>query len=320
LKGNLSAKVLVIGSGNIAQGYDQPHTGDIRTHVKGYLHYKAFFDLDTIFDINEVLVKQVAKKWGIPNYTNKFEDLSSQHFDVISICTPDDTHEYYLDKVLSMVPRVVFLEKPINITYKKAQRIFSKCIKNGILIIVNYSRIFLHDFRQIAEDFHHDRLGKVLSATIRYHKGFNHNGSHLFNLIVFLLSPTLKSTYITNAIVDYKESDPSLSGIIELESFGNKFYLNFEAFDEAIISMIELDIITENNRIIYTESKGSHLRFFNKEIYFDGIVIKEYVLASTTTINYNYAILNALNEIKNYLDNGDSSVVRKYSQLSLRDH
>lgn len=313
----LRPKVLLIGAGNIAQGFDDLGTTSVKTHVKGYLYHGEFFNLDSVFDIDELLAEQVSKKWGIKNYTSKFSEIEGKYFDVISICTPDDTHEFYLEKALAMIPKVIFIEKPLGLSAEKARHIFSYCIEHKIFLLVNYSRIFLEEFKSLRDSFLAGTMGKVLSATIRYHKGFYHNCSHFFNLLVFLLGPKYLSSFSTNAIYDYSPTDPSISGTVVLEQSGYEFRLNFEAFDQSVLNMTEVDIMFENNRIIYVESRGSWLHKYKTESYFDGIELKEYVSESSRLINYNLAMTNAIGLIKDFLSHGDDQIIKNYALLSL---
>ena len=310
--------VLVIGVGNIAQGFDEPDSSLVKTHLKGYLFFKNYFEVTDIFDLNKSLVENVGLKWGISNCHYDFQKVANKKFNVISICTPDNTHDYYLDKAILMKPDVIFLEKPVGVDFSKAKIIFEYCLANNILLITNYSRMFLNDFNQLKTDLHSGILGKVLSINIKYHKGFYHNCSHFINLVAFLLQPEYVNSLVVNSFVDYSDQDPSISGIVRLRvGKGYEFLLNFEAFDHRIINMTEVDILTEEYRITYCESKGSWLRKFKKENYFDGIELKEYIEESVKIIDYNYAMINAIETIRKHLENKEKITISKYAKIIL---
>jgi hypothetical protein len=310
--------VLVIGVGNIAQGFDEPESSFVKTHLKGYLWFKKFFHVTDIFDLNKSLVENVGIKWGINNCHSVFQNIANKKFNVISICTPDNTHEYYLDKAILMKPDVIFLEKPIGIDFSKAKKIFDYCLVNNILLVTNYSRMFLNDFNQLKTEFQSGLLGKVLSIHIKYHKGFYHNCSHFINLVAFLLQPKYVNSIVVNSFIDYSDQDPSISGIARLSvGEGYEFLLNFEAFDYRILNMIEVDILTEEYRIVYSESKGSWLKKFKKVNFFDGIELKEYVVDSEKLINYNYAMINAIDTIRKFLEKKEKKTITKYANIIL---
>lgn len=314
----MALNVLVIGVGNIAQGFDEPDSSLVKTHLKGYLFFKNYFEVTDIFDLNKSLVEYVGLKWGISNCHYDFQKVANKKFNVISICTPDNTHEYYLDKAILMKPDVIFLEKPIGVDFAKAKKIFEYCLVNNILLVTNYSRMFLNDFNQLKTELQNGLLGKVLSINIKYHKGFYHNCSHFINLVAFLLQPEYVNSLVLNSFVDFSDQDPSISGIVRLRvGKGYEFLLNFEAFDHRVLNMTEVDILTEEYRITYYESKGSWLKKIKKEIYFDGIELKEYVEESVKIIDYNYAMINAIDTIRKYLENKKKITISKYANIIL---
>lgn len=310
-------KVLIIGVGNIAQGFDEPESPFVKTHIKGYLFFNNNFEVTDIFDSNNSLVESVGVKWRVANCRSDFEKVANKKFNVISICTPDNTHEYYLEKAILMKPDVIFLEKPLGVDFLKAKKIFDYCLANNILLLTNYSRMFLNDFNQLKTELQSGILGRVLSINVKYHKGFYHNCSHFINLIVFLLQPEYVNSLVVNSFIDYSDEDPSISGIVRLSVGGDQFLLNFEAFDHNVLNMTEVDILTEENRIVYTESKGSWLKKSRKVNYFDGIELKEYVEESVKVIDYNYAMINAIDLIRMHLENKEKETILKYANIIL---
>jgi predicted dehydrogenase len=293
-------KVLIIGAGNIAQGFDDIYNDLIRTHIKGYRNFDDFFHVDTFFDTNEAKCESAALKWSVPNWVSNFSELKMNYYDVISICTPDDTHGNYLSKVIEMNPKVIFLEKPIGLPYKKADEIFELCEKKDILLLVNYSRLYLSEFQVIKQRIKDGEFGKILSISLKYHKGFYHNASHLINLLIYLIDPNFERAGITSVIKDYTVEDPSYSAFVNLTKDNQTISLTIEAFDASIINILELDIIAENGRVIYTESKGASVNEYTKIKYFDGMELKEYIHKGDYRIDYSHAMVNAIGSIKDY--------------------
>ncbi len=300
IKGRM--KVLIIGAGNIAQGFDDVDNELVRTHIKGYRNFEEFFYVDTFFDTNGAKCESAALKWSVPNWVSDFSELKMNYYDVISICTPDDTHGYYLEQAVQMSPKVIFLEKPIGLSYQEADDLFNLCEKSGILLMVNYSRLYLPEFQVIKQRIKEGEFGKILSISLKYHKGFYHNASHLLNLLIYLIDPNFEWAGITGVINDYTKDDPSYSAYVNFSKDDQKVSLIIEAFDASIINMLELDIIAENGRIIYTESKGACVNEYKKISYFDGMELKEYIHICEYRIDYSQAMINAIGSIKDYFN------------------
>ncbi len=314
----MKASVLVIGAGNIAQAYDSPEGPEVRTHIKGYQYYGDYFSIDTIFDIDFEKAGNVAKSWKIPHYYSDFSLVEHIEYDVISICTPDITHEFYLDAALKMRPKVIFIEKPLNITSDKAIEVQKYCLEFKILLLVNYSRVYIPEFIGLKERVQNGKFGKILSIGLKYHRGFLHNCSHLINLIVFLFDPVIKRTFITNSISDYHPDDTSLSALVYCEKHNNKFVMTIEAYDSSIVNMTEVDIIGEKMRVRYIESKGSLVNEAGKYSYMDGIELQEFVADNDYRIDYNYAMKNAINLIKTFLNKPSEKLINEQFNLQIK--
>lgn len=314
----MKASVLVIGAGNIAQAYDSIQGPEVRTHIKGYQYHADCFLIQTLFDIDFEKVRNVAKKWTIPHYCSDFSTIEHLKYDVISICSPDKTHEYYLDAALKMRPKVIFIEKPLNITAEKAKEVHKYCLDSEILLLVNYSRVYIPEFIELKERGENNDFGKIISIGLKYHGGFLHNCSHLINLIVFLFNPAITRIFITNSLIDYNPDDPSLSAIVYCEKSDNKFTLTIEAYNSAIINMTEVDIIGEKLRITYVESKGSLISEAGKYSYRDGIDLQEFVADNEYRIDYNYAMKNAIGLIKTFLEKPSSLLINEQFNLQIK--
>lgn len=314
----MKAKVLVIGAGNIAQAYDTLDGPEIRTHIKGYKQNPAVFEIHTLFDIDQTKAENVAKKWGISNHSSDFEHLQQETFDVISICSPDSTHEFYLDAALQMRPSVIFIEKPLNITSQKAESLLKYCLDQQILVLVNYSRVYIPEFRAMREKIRSSDFGKILSAGIKYHGGFLHNCSHLINLIVFLFEPVIRKCILIEEIIDYSSRDPSISAIIQCKALESDFTLTINAYDANVLNMTEVDIISEQHRICYFESKGSMVNQSTKHSYVDGIPLQEFISERDYKIDYNYAMINAIDMISNFLVNPSFKTISEQLKLQIK--
>lgn len=295
--------VLIIGAGNIAQGFDEPETStSIRTHIKGYQFYHDVFDVKAFCDPNEDTLRKVTEKWGLKDSYTSIDAIEDFSFDIVSICTPDHTHASVLKQVIDKAPKVIFLEKPVGMNYEEAKQVFQDCQEKGILLLINYSRLFIPAFTDILK-YLSESNNQLLSVDIRYHKGFNHNCSHFINLIVFLIQAEVEKIIITDSIIDYSENDPTISAILFMRTKeGQPFKMNIQGVDQQLLNLTEIDIISSCRRIIYKESKGSHIHFYTRAKYYDGMVLREFIEDKYLNVDYNEAFINSMGLISNYLN------------------
>src|SRR3989338_1054198 len=134
----------IIGAGEIAGGFDRPYGAHVLTHVKA-LKKSESVDIERISIVEPDNKRRnlFCKKWGISKgYVNTDQLLETEMPDVISICTPPESHKEIIGKVCEAGVKVILCEKPLASSYNDALSIVELCRKNGVNLIVNYLRRF----------------------------------------------------------------------------------------------------------------------------------------------------------------------------------
>ena len=76
-------RAAVVGSGFVAQ----------KRHIPSFLRLKREVSLCALCDLNQGLVTEVAKRFGVKHvYSNLSEMLSKEDLDIVDICTPPQAH------------------------------------------------------------------------------------------------------------------------------------------------------------------------------------------------------------------------------------
>jgi predicted dehydrogenase len=241
---NQKFETVIIGAGAVAGGYDNPESSEVVTHAHGYVAHpktnlKGFFDVDFSRAID------AAKKWGTEAFDNFEKMMESVKPDIVSICSPDETHFEMLKKVLKYKPKIVISEKPLTLDLDETKDILKQYEDARISILVNYRRRFDETVQQIKEKLERGEFGKVLSASAIYGKGLLHSGSHMIDLSRYLFGE-IESVQALFQRIDYKESDPTISGFLKFEKCPA---LHLIVGDEKSYSIFELDIFCEKGRI-----------------------------------------------------------------------
>lgn len=243
----------IIGCGKIAGSYDTPEGNLIRTHAKAYVNNKNC-KIVGVTDVNEVIARNFAKIWKI---SNVFKDakslLDSEKVDLISICTPTETHKTFFDLACENKVRTIWLEKPAALSCSDVEHMLKVAKEKNIQVWVNYFRRFDVGFIKIKNEL--SNIGTIENVRAIYTKGLRHNGSHMIDLLHWYFGD-LKEVKIEKVLND-KEYPAVSAKIIMNHAQINLVALNYQNFE-----MFELDIIGSKGRIRVIDG-GQEIIFYN---------------------------------------------------------
>ena len=95
--------------------------------------------------------------------------LTDADIDLVSICSPSDTHFEYAQKCL-LADKHVLIEKPMTATADQAQELFTLAKKQGKYLFVFQNRRFDSDFMTIKKVVEQGILGELLNFEIHYNR------------------------------------------------------------------------------------------------------------------------------------------------------
>lgn len=237
-------QAVIIGAGRIGAGSDSPRSKEILTHAHAYIKHPRV-NLSGFFDINKKAADGAAKKWGTRAYRDFNKMMTAIKPDIVSICTPDQSHYNILLKVAKYKPRLVICEKPVTTSSADTQKIIKLFQKINIPVSTNYFRRFDKAIQKIQQEIAAGKYGNVLCASGIYTKGTLHNGSHMIDLARYLFGEA-KKIEAKHAVVDFSNQDKTVGGFLEFEKCP-QFHLMVG--DERQYSIFELDIILEKRRL-----------------------------------------------------------------------
>lgn len=295
-------KLLIIGCGNIAGGYDllQPEEALPLSHAKAFLKHGGF-KLTACIDPDVKKLEAFKEHWNIQEGYSSADALSgqAQKFDVISICSPTSEHANDLQIALNLSPKLIFCEKPITNNFNETTRLVSVCEEKQIMLAVNYSRRWAPEFAEIKTQLSNQYWGAVRSVNAVYNKGILNNGSHMLDLLDYFFGPlTLKTT--GQFVQDYFKDDPTIEATFVTEQ-GIPIHLNIaHAKDYALF---EMQIVTENG-LINMEHGGARWRFRGVEQSEKLVGYKFLNSGQWLESNESFAMANAVANIFEALENG----------------
>ncbi|KKI99122.1 Gfo/Idh/MocA family protein [Prochlorothrix hollandica] len=211
--------VLIVGCGNIAGRFDmsRPSTDWPLTHAGAY-HRDHRFQVIACVDPHEEVRSQFMKFWSIPVGFQAIDEISHKNhqFDVISICSPTHCHAHDLEIAISLSPQLIFCEKPTTASGIETEKLVRQCKKSDIHLAVNYTRRWDQDIRKLQTNIQNNQWGNLRAVVGYYNKGLLNNGSHLIDLLNFLLGK-INIIKVGKPIYDFFDYDPTVPMWLETE-------------------------------------------------------------------------------------------------------
>ncbi len=242
-------KVLIIGAGNIGALFDRPDSKFVLTHAHAFKKHKGF-DLLGFIDSDEQKAINASAIWDCQNFCSLTDAFSRTKVDVVCIANPDEFHYSTLKEVAKYSIKSVFSEKPFTKTEVEGQEIINLYKKLNIPISVNYSRRFVPEFQELRRKISDGMLGSFLCGTGFYGKGILHNGSHMIDMLRFLIGE-VEAYKVLNSCYDFYKDDPSVSCLLY---FKNQSSFNLQYVNCSKYTIFEADLLFEKGRVSITES------------------------------------------------------------------
>lgn len=173
-------RAVILGLGKIASRYQEdPRRRGIVTHAAAYRAHPRC-ELVAGFDRNLSQRRRFARRWkGVRVYGDLQKLLTTEQPDIISICTPPESHARLIQQVLEYSPKAIFCEKPVATTLIEAQKVKRALGRTKTAFSLNISRRWDRMHQKIARDIEKGRWGSVQSVDAYYTGSFLSTGTHL---------------------------------------------------------------------------------------------------------------------------------------------
>ncbi|MDR1057392.1 MAG: Gfo/Idh/MocA family oxidoreductase [Coxiellaceae bacterium] len=242
-------KVLIVGCGNIAGDYDMGRDKVEFTcsHAGTYSRNEGF-KMVACVEPDESKRHSFMDYWSISRGFSSLEEVlnSNLSIDIISICSPTKFHFNNVMLAIKLAPKLIFCEKPVTATSKETKLIIDACDKNGILLAVNYTRRWDPEIEKLKQQLDSRHYGELHSVIGCYNKGILNNGSHMIDLLHYLLGK-LRLVDTMRRIIDYFDDDPTISALLQSEQ-GVPIYLAISNAKD--YALFELQLICSKGMLI----------------------------------------------------------------------
>lgn len=254
-------RAVIVGCGKIGSEFaDDPRVRGIYTHAGAYAAC-ADTRLVGVCDVDRARAERCAARWGVERaHTGVDALLRDCRPDLVSICSPDDTHAAVLARALDTPGvRGVFAEKPLALDAGEGARLVALAAERGIAIAVNHVRRYAEGHRRVRALVAEGRIGALQAVTGHYTGGVRHNGSHWFDLVRWIVGEVREvEGAVAHGLEGLDAADPTLDVRLECEG-GVRATLRAASRDA--FSIFELDLLGTAGRVRLTDS-GHRIELF----------------------------------------------------------
>ena len=248
----MAYRVLIIGCGAIAGGYDAQRSPDEwpLSHA-GAIAGDDSFELVACVDPDDATRDAFARRWDVPQAAASLDALGAKpgEFDLIVIASPTGHHAAHLDWAATMKPRAVFCEKPLGSDLAQAEKLAGQYEAAGVPLAVNYLRRWGPKIVMEAGRIAAGKYGALIAASAIYTKGIVHNGGHMVGLLRFLVGEVGLHS-VGPARFDHWDDDPTVSAILTAR---NGAPVHLIAGDARHVTQFELVLNFEKEQIAFRD-------------------------------------------------------------------
>lgn len=258
--------VIVLGSGAIVRGYDQDFQsmGQCRSLLKGLsdLGKRHIVIVDPFFDESEALPLSYFESLSV------YENLDSIPYHLFDnaygiIATPDSLHYEQTLQLMEKGVKYIFVEKPLALSGVDANALVDKANQYKALLFVNYFRKYLPSFQLLKRELLEGRYGVIKTVTASYGKGLLHNGSHMIDLVHYLVGK-IQPEKVFQVVEDFSPTDPSVGFVGKVLVGESTIPIVVYVVDSQDFTHFELELITSCGKLQISDL-GRSIHFFASE-------------------------------------------------------
>lgn len=183
-----SYKAAIIGLGGIAWKYDKNCASGTapQTHAGVYSTHKQVILAGGCSPLEDERLC-FARRYGAEVFDSVDKLLNQTHPDIVSICSPSDMHFEHTCRCIDAAVPMIWLEKPPTTKLPDLDMLIKKQLGSASTILVNYQRRYSKNYNQLKEFYTNQTLGKTLFIHLTYSRGLSLNGSHIIDVLFFIL-------------------------------------------------------------------------------------------------------------------------------------
>lgn len=185
-------RVGVIGLGRISSTIDDEVQGHPSVALP-YSHTACFREVDEVEVVAgaDPYPEQRAafgERWGIDRlYADYREMVEQEQLDIVSVATSAKPRAEIVMALAERGVKGIYAEKPIAISLEEADAMVRACREHGVVLAIGCTRRWDPWWAMARRLIADGQIGQVLQVNAHGNAGISHNGSHMIDLIRFLV-------------------------------------------------------------------------------------------------------------------------------------
>ncbi|MGQ0569230.1 MAG: Gfo/Idh/MocA family protein, partial [Armatimonadota bacterium] len=147
-------------------------------------------------DPNPERLANFGRRRGVERlYADFRQMLERESLDIVSVCVPTRSHEAVTLAVTAYPVKGIYLEKPIAQSLREADAMIDAFRRRGIAVAVNHMRTWDPTYGRIQRLIADGAIGSVRAVMAHLREGALFGGTHLFDLLRFLLAAEAEGVF-----------------------------------------------------------------------------------------------------------------------------
>jgi predicted dehydrogenase len=249
-------RTAIIGLGQVGSRFDEESGRSIIwTHAGAYENLADKFEIVAACEPGADNARAFASRMpDVPIVATPGEIVVQYDPDVVSICTPAETHhDVFMEIIAGKSLKAIWCEKPFAADTDGARRMIAAAEARGVKVIVSHVRRWVPLWRRTADLIAEGAIGTVRCVRIAMPNRILSIGSHAIDLALILGGPATQVTAIDVPAL-FEEGEAARPAFLQFTS-GAYGIVQVTGLKSRLI--VEAEVLGDDGRLTIRESDGT---------------------------------------------------------------
>jgi predicted dehydrogenase len=246
---------VIVGAGKVGSRFDEePGRTTVWTHAGAYLACAHRFRLTGVCELDATNAEAFRRRCPqVPIFTDLATLLTEQQPELVSICTPGETHGAVLNAALKSTKlQAVWCEKPLATNLNEAATMVEACARRAIPLVVSYVRRWMPIWRRARAILENGTLGRPRVVRVALPNRIWTMGSHGIDLVQVLGGAIIEVVPLALPQLE-EEGEPAVAAHLRLKSGA---YGILQVTGCKANYLVEAEIVGDAGRLLVREDCG----------------------------------------------------------------